>query len=402
MKPNPFLIPRFNIDYSFVDFLTGLSAVILRKNVDLDMIKSEFSDKDMYFANYSRTGICLILQSLNLPKGSKVGVPLYSCTVVFDAIINAGLIPKFIDIDENYTLDPIDLRAKIHDLSALIVIHTFGRPADMDAIKDIASDIPIIEDCAHSMLSEYKGSMTGTIGDFSCFSLPKYLSAGGGGMVLRNSSSHVNDLPYLINSISSPSFADEIIHLFVMYGRAFFYHKPWFGLFALPIGLSVEGKVDLMDKKSFTIKKINVSDKYLMSKKLKAFRKKVETQRAKSLFLLEALEDTSFLLPHEMKDTVSNYYLFPLQVPEICMRDGVCDYLREKGIDTSKLFSQTPEIAKIKYGYQGDCPNTEMIAQRIFTVPNHYNLSKKDISNIANILKGYSFLDKFTVMGELD
>jgi len=394
MKPNPFLIPRFNIDYSFKDFLSGLGAIALHKDVNLDIIRSELSDSNIYFANYSRTGISLILQSLDLPKGSKVGVPLYSCTVVFDAIINAGFVPKFIDIDDNYTMDPVDLKTKIQDIAALIVIHTFGRPADMDEIKKIASDIPIIEDCAHSLFSEYKDNVTGNLGDFSCFSLPKYLSAGGGGMIFVNKKLHPGELSTFLDSIDSPSFVDELTHLLVMYARAFFYHRPWFGLFALPIGLSVEGKVDLMDKKSFTIKKINKSDQFLAVKKFKKFRKKVETQRNNSMFLLDELKNTAFSLPIEKENTYCNYYLFPILAPKDEERDEICVYLRSKGVDTSTLFSQTPEIAKIKYGYEGDCPFTEHVAKRVFTVPNHYTLSKKDLLKVSGSLKDYLYLDE--------
>jgi dTDP-4-amino-4,6-dideoxygalactose transaminase len=394
MKLNPSLIPRFNIDYRLKDMVAGLGAIFLKKEMDDGVISSIFSTDNVQFANYSRTGICLILQSLKLSPGSKIGVPLYSCTVVFDAIIKAGHVPKFIDINENYTIDPNDLADKVHEIDALIVIHTFGRPADMDLIKEVASDIPIIEDCAHSIFSEYKDTLTGLIGDYSCFSLPKYLSAGGGGMIFTNTVSNTDDLKSLINSSESPSLSEELMHIMVMYARAFFYHKPWFGLFALPIGLSIEGKVDLMDKKSFDIKKINCSDKYVAIEKLKKFDAKVSKQRDNSMFLLNELRHSPLTLPFEKPDTLCNYYLFPILVPEAYQRDLLCDYLRSNGVDSSTLFSHTPEIAGIKYGYEGDCSFTEDIAGRILTIPNHYTLSKKELSKIVSLINAYSFQKK--------
>jgi dTDP-4-amino-4,6-dideoxygalactose transaminase len=369
------------------DFLSGLSTVVFNRKVNFDILKSEFENSDVFFANYSRTAICLILRSLDLPKGSKVGVPLYSCTVVFDAIVKAGLVPKFIDINKNYTLDPEDLKRKVEDIDALIVIHTFGRPADMDEIKKIASNIPIIEDCAHSIFSMYKGKQTGILGDFSVFSLPKYLSAGGGGMVLVNNKTYVDSLAKYVDSLDSPSFIEDLTHLFVMYVRSFFYHKPWFGLMALPIGLSVEDKIDLMDKTSFAIKKINKSDLYLANKKILDFKSKIREQRKKSAFLLDELKGTSYILPLEKEDTYCNYYLFPLQVQEKETRDKVCESLRNEGIDTSKLFSQTPEIARLKYGYENDCPYTEQITSRIFTVPAHYTMSQNELFKVAKLLR---------------
>ncbi len=389
MKFNPSLIPRFNIDYSFKDLLSGLNAVLFRKEADHEDIKHQFNVPDIFFTNYSRSGICLILKSLGLPAGSKVGVPLYSCTVVFDAIINAGMVPKFIDIDENYTLDTDDLRDKVGDIKALIVIHTFGRLADMDEIKNIAAGIPIIEDCAHSIFSKYKGKQAGTLGDFSIFSLPKYLSAGGGGMILVNNKSYLDSFSKEMLSLESPTFMDEIVHMMVMYARSFFYHKPWFGLLALPIGLSVESKVDLMDKTSFTMKQINRSDLAVTVKKMKTFQAKVEIQRMRSRSLLDELANTAYILPFEKEDTVCNYYLFPVQVREKAMRDKLCDHLRDNDVDTTKLFSQTPYIAKVKYGYDGDCPNTEVVADRILTVPNHYTLCEKDLKKVVAGLRSF-------------
>jgi dTDP-4-amino-4,6-dideoxygalactose transaminase len=177
----PNLIPRFNSDYKFEDFFYAVRSVF-KSNTDPGQLESIFGNRDYYFTNNGRSSLYVILKSLDLPKGSKIGVPLYSCLVVFDAIIKAGHIPCFIDIDlNNYTLDVQDLGKKKDDLDAIIVIHTFGRPADMDKILKDAGDIPIIEDCAHSLLSDYKEKKTGTIGDLSFFSLAKYISAGGGG-----------------------------------------------------------------------------------------------------------------------------------------------------------------------------------------------------------------------------
>lgn len=176
MRPNPSLIPRYNKDYRYNDLIYGIKSAFKRSSLQKSSLSSVFGQKDFFFTNNGRSALYCILKSLNLPKGSKIGVPLYSCTVVFDAIISAGHVPLFLDIDlHDYTIDPDDLRNKINDLSAIIVIHTFGRPANIDKLREIAGNIPIIEDCSHSLLSEYKGKVTGTLGDLSAFSLTKYI-----------------------------------------------------------------------------------------------------------------------------------------------------------------------------------------------------------------------------------
>ncbi|RLC74472.1 MAG: hypothetical protein DRI61_16565, partial [Chloroflexi bacterium] len=147
-----------NLDYNFKDYYNGVKTIFKNDNFDLKPLEPLFGKRTFFFTNSGRSSLYVILKALNLPKGSKIGVPLYSCTVVFDAIVKAGHVPCFIDIDfDNYTMDPYDLEEKIDDLSAVVVIHTFGRPADMDRIRKIADDKPVIEDCAHSLLSEYKG-----------------------------------------------------------------------------------------------------------------------------------------------------------------------------------------------------------------------------------------------------
>ena len=287
MKPKPGLIPRFNLDYSFKDFCYGVKSAFSGDEFDLKPLESIFGEKTFLFTSYGRSSLYVILKALNLPKGSKVGVPLYLCTVVFDAIIKAGHIPCFIDIDlDNYTMDTEDLEEKIGDLSAVVVVHTFGRPADMDKIGEIAGEKPVIEDCAHSLLSEYKGRKTGTLGDASFFSLAKYISAGGGGMIIVNNDGLTDRLQREIDTLKEPSDLNNIKHSFIVYMRSFFYHKPWFGLFALPIGLSIEDKVDLMTKRSFEVAGINKNDLSVMLKKLALFKKNVEMQRKNSFFLI--------------------------------------------------------------------------------------------------------------------
>src|SRR4030067_80313 len=125
--PNPNLIPRFNIDFNIFDMISGIMATF-GKQFNSSKLEEIFGSTNVFFTTSGRCAIYIILKSLNLPPKSKIGVPLYSCTSIFDAIIQAGHIPTFIDIDlDNFTMDPADLNLKINNLNAIIVIHTFGR-----------------------------------------------------------------------------------------------------------------------------------------------------------------------------------------------------------------------------------------------------------------------------------
>ena len=389
MKFTPSLIPRFNKDYDIGDFVHSIRSTFGGNDIELTPLYRIFGDKNFFFTNMGRTSLYVILKALNLPRNSKIGVPLYSCTVVFDAIIKSGCVPYFIDIDiDNYTLDPVDLAKKIGGLSAVVVIHTFGRPADMDKIKEITGDVPVIEDCAHSILSKYKEKQTGTLSFASFFSFKKYLSMGDGGMIILNNDELVEEFQSVIDLLHSFTAINEIKDACVTYGHSFLYHKPWFGLFSYPIGSYLrsiaEQNDSLGDFKTNKIRKMHLS---LLSEKLCRLEAKVELQRKNSFFLLGELEDTSLILPYERKNTYCNYYLFPIRFYSKKERDGAHKLLRGVGIDTAKLYGETPLKSKKFYGYEGDCPNSEVVADTLLVIPNYYTLSEKDLMKVADGIK---------------
>lgn len=388
IKPDPMLIPRFNIDYNMEDFVHSLTN--LKNEADTKELTKLFCDSSLGFTNSGRTSLYVILKALNLPANSNVGVPLYCCPSVFDAIIQAGHKPLFLDIDpDNYTLSPEHLEEKIDETEALVSIHTFGRLANLDKIQKIAGEKPVIEDCAHALLSRYKGKLAGTIATagFFSFRTGKYISAGEGGMITTRDPELAENVKKEIQKLPEPSGTDEIKHIVKTCARSTLYHRPWFGLVSLPLGSRIENKVDLMNKYSFKIAKIRKTDLQVVAKKLQSFQRKVEQQRKNSQYLIENLKDTDLKLPFETKNTYCNYYLFPVQVNKESKRDRICESLRIKGIDTTKLFSKTPEIARLNYGYKGDCPDTETVANRILTIPNHYMLQKKELQMIVENLK---------------
>ncbi|KAF5038665.1 UDP-4-amino-4-deoxy-L-arabinose--oxoglutarate aminotransferase [anaerobic digester metagenome] len=385
---NPKLIPRFNIDYKTSDFLLSISS--LRTKPDISPIRELFSDVNISFTNSGRTSLFVILNALNLPEKAKIGVPLYSCPSVFEAIVHAGCIPIFIDIDpDNYTLSPEDLAKKIDELEAIIVIHTFGRPADLERIQKIVRNKPIIEDCAHALLSKYEGRLVGTIGTagFFTFRTGKYISAGEGGMIVTKDPKLANKIKKEIEKLPTPSAYNEIKHSLITLIRSTLYHRPWFGLLSLPLGSKIDGKVDLMNKYSFNTMQIRNVDLHVISRKMRDFKEKVEKQRENSRYLTSCLSSSNIKLPIEKNENFYNYYLFPVQLENSVVRDNLSNFLLKNGFDTSKLFSKTPEIAKLSYGYKGDCINTEKISGRILTIPNYYTLQSKEMNRITETVK---------------
>jgi len=105
-------------------------------------------------------------------------------------ILLQGAIPVFADSDpQTFCMDPADIERQITDRTrALMVVHLFGNPCDMDAVQDIARrhNLPLIEDCSQAHGTEYRGRLCGTLGDIGCFSLQasKHITTGDGGMTI--------------------------------------------------------------------------------------------------------------------------------------------------------------------------------------------------------------------------
>lgn len=108
-------------------------------------------------------------------------------------ILYQNAIPVFADLDpQTYNMTAETIRARITPRTkAIIVVHLAGNPADMDPILEIAREhgLFVIEDCAQSYMTYYKGRLVGTIGDYGCFSTNdyKHISTGDGGIVVVNS-----------------------------------------------------------------------------------------------------------------------------------------------------------------------------------------------------------------------
>jgi perosamine synthetase len=131
----------------------------------------------------------LSLLSLEIGVGSEVIIPSYVCTALLNAINYVRATPILVDIDPStYNIKVEDIKRVISERTrAIIVPHMFGLPSDIDSI--VSLDIPVIEDCAHSVGAKFRGGYAGSFGLLSIFSFyaTKMLGAGEGGMVLSNS-----------------------------------------------------------------------------------------------------------------------------------------------------------------------------------------------------------------------
>ncbi len=137
-----------------------------------------------------RVALHALLRGLGIGEGDEVIIPGYTCVMAVNPITYVGAKPIFVDIDPvTYNLDPNLIEAKLTPKTRLIIAqHTYGYPADMGAIMDIAQrkGLPVVEDCCLALGSKYKGQTVGTfgVGAYFSFQWNKPYTSGLGGMAL--------------------------------------------------------------------------------------------------------------------------------------------------------------------------------------------------------------------------
>jgi len=156
--------------------------------------------KEAIGLNSATAALHLALRVFNFPKGKKVLVPALTFSATASAVLYNDLIPVFVDSN------PVTLGMSIDDLKkkydkdcvAVIPVHYCGHPVEMDLLVPWAREkgLKIIEDCAHTSGSFYKGKHLGTWGDIGCFSFEekKLLTTGDGGMIVSNEPELLRDI----------------------------------------------------------------------------------------------------------------------------------------------------------------------------------------------------------------
>jgi dTDP-4-amino-4,6-dideoxygalactose transaminase len=132
------------------------------------------------------------ISAVGVQPGDQVLVTPYSMTCSATCTLMSNAVPIFCDVnDNNFAIDPTKLEDKINEKTkAIVVVHLFGGPADMDGIMSIADKhhLKVIEDCAQAIGGTYKGKLLGTIGDCGIFSFNegKHITCGEGGVLITN------------------------------------------------------------------------------------------------------------------------------------------------------------------------------------------------------------------------
>jgi perosamine synthetase len=373
------LIPRYHPQ---VGPIAILAAQCRRKTARLNAaLPVEDSGGRVFALDSARAALTLALRSLNLPTASRIAVSAYACVTVFEAIAAAGHQCEFVDMDAATCQIALDaLKSKSNCVSATILIHMFGFPGNIDAVRRILPGRPIIEDCAHAMGSTNSdGRPLGMRGDAAVFSFNfhKPVSVGGGGALLVNNPSLISAAESIYATDVAPQL-DRRLGLHVLVKRmavAAAYRRPWYGLLARLGSISLDREGPMASP--VALRAMLDADRRLLSDNIGGMqnRQKQRQEYVRGLCEIAQCPPAAGLL--EVHGAGWNAYLFPMFLRDRRQRDRSLEFFRERGIDAYLLWPECLKAAA-RFGYRaGDCPQIEDVLKRMMFLPCYAELSSR-------------------------
>jgi dTDP-4-amino-4,6-dideoxygalactose transaminase len=313
--------------------------------------------------NSGTDAIYLALRAIGVKPGDEVITVSHTATPTVSAIRLTGALPVFVDVDPHtLCMDPALIEDAITSKTrAIVPVHIYGHPCDMNAIMDIAvaHHLPVIEDACQAHGAAVGGKKVGTIGTIGCFSFypTKNLGAlGDGGAIVTN----------------DPTLAEKVREL-RNYGEATKFHNV------------IEGTNSRLDEIQAAVLNwaLDSLDKNNQSR-----------QRLADLYIKE-LGTAPLTLPPLSRGTSERvWHLFVIQV-EAEQRDTLKAHLAEKGIETM-IHYPTPVFKQPAYGFldytADDLPVTTTASQKILSLPLYPELTTEEVRAITKEIK--SFLSK--------
>ena len=328
---------------------------------DVGLFEQEFADycgvKHGVGVNSGTDALFLACLACEIGKGDEVIVMPYTYIATTLAISMAGASPVFVDIEEKtYNIDASKIEKAItKKTKAILPVHLYGHPADMDPIMAIARKhkLKVIEDCAQAHGALYKDKKIGSFGDASCFSFypTKNLGAfGDGGMVLTNSEEIKARLLLLRD-----------------YGRKGRYEHILKGY---------NSRLDTLQAAILRVKLKHLDE--------------WDEKRRKNAHLYTKLfkeNNIDLVLPYEADYAKHVYHLYPVRVKD---RKSVMEKLAEKGIWTLIHYPipvHLQEAYKDLGHKKGDFPVSEKCCEEILSLPMYPELSEEDIRYVVASFK---------------
>ena len=363
-----------------------------------EKFKEYLGIKHVFSFNSGRSSLMAILRALEIKQGDEVILQGFTCNSAVNPILALKAKPVFVDIDNTLNLEPEDLKKKITpQTKAIMVQHTFGCPAKLAEIRQIASEhkLLLIEDCAHSLGAKYKGQLVGTFGDVAFFSFgrDKIISSVYGGMAVTNNLALAQRIKEFQAEIKEPSFfwtLQQLLHPILMNCLIL----PFYNFLHLgKIILIVSHWLRLLSKAVHKKEKIGEIPDYFPQKMPAALAVLAMHQFKKLERFNQHRQEIARFYRKELGKGVSCeesvFMRYPILVAD---SRATLNKAREKGIILNDGWREKaivpPDTSQEKMGYfPGSCPKAEKVAQSIVNLPTHINISSLQAKKIVAFLK---------------
>lgn len=302
--------------------------------------------------------LLLALRACDIQEGDEVITTPFTFIATAEVVAQLKAKPVFVDIcPDTYNLDCSQIAAKITAKTrAIIPVHLFGHPADMDAVMDIARKhhLKVIEDCAQAFGAVYKGRKVGSIGDVGCFSFfpSKNLAGyGDGGMVITTSEDIAAKIRMLRNHGSSRRY----------------YHQD----------VGYNSRLDEIQAAIIRVK----------LKKIDEFN---AARRQNAEFYCETINNKHVALPVVVAGCEHVYHQFTIRSKH---RDLLASALQKKEI-ASAIYYPVPlhqqDVFLRLYHDAEKLPQSELSSQEVLSLPMFPELSRDEIRLIADVINSAS------------
>ncbi len=329
--------------------------------------------KHAFAVTSATTALHLALVALGVGPGDEVIVPAFTWVSTANVVLYCGATVVLADIDPaTFNIDVRDLKKRITSKTkAIIPVHLFGLCADMDAIKEVAKGIPIIEDGACAAGAGYKGTPAGALGTIGCFSFHprKSVTTGEGGMVTTND----DDLAGLIGMLRNhgASISEEQRHKGPKP-----YILPDFNLMGFNYRMTdLQGAVGVVQ-----IKKL---DKFISEREKWA---SYYNGQLKSIPWLRTPQFNHGIYKHGWQSYVT--FVDPLNAP--MSRNELMEYLQHHGIATRPGTHAVHMLGFYanKYNFHpSDFPGAQAANNHSMSIPLHNKMSAEDFTYVVEKLK---------------
>jgi len=322
-------------------------------NTEFERKFSEYNHVKRSVAVFNGTvALHLALITLGIGHGDEVIVPDLTFVATANVVSHTTAKAVLVDVDKkSWNIDINKIEKNItNKTKAIMPVHLYGNPCDMDPIMDIAKkhNLYVIEDVAQATGAEYKGKKLGSIGDIGCFSFygNKIITTGEGGMCITNNEKYADKMAFLANHAMSNE--KKYWHTEIGYNYRMTNIQAAIGLAQLE---RIDEFIDIKRKNSELYNKLLCDVKGIQ-------------------------------LPSEEKWAKNVYWMYSIISNN---REKIAANLKKENIDTRPFFHSLHTMSP--YKREGDYAISEELSMKGLSLPSSTKLTRHEIERIAEIIK---------------